>query len=216
MKELGGVRLAGKPAAPVSAQDRDLDLTWDLAARHLLLAWPLRDTSPGERAALLVAAQWLTMQFYGDAKLKPLTGMVLADANLSTPEGNFFCVSASLRPGAAWADVQQQVRSHLRRLTADAGELGQAPLLGRQLAFSLTQAPDLRAALAQFPRGTSPAMVEGNIGLQAGLNVHRYGAEREGLARMLSEISPAKVRQAAARLLAEAKGSVTAICPARE
>jgi hypothetical protein len=215
-KQLGGIQPQAKPASIANTHRGNLDLTWDLDARHLVLTWPMPDTTQDDYAALMVTAPWLTMQFFSDEKLKPLVGMVLADTDLSTPEGNFFYISASLRPSATFEGVQKQLRASLGRLTANAGGLNDIPMVSQQLAFSLTQVPDLDVLMSRAPLHVSRAMAEGSLGLRLCLNVHRYGPQREALAKKLLGISPEKVRQATAIFLAQEKGSVTTIRPIAE
>src|SRR2546430_6611920 len=104
-QKLGAIQSNAKPVAPLKAHPGNREMTWDLDARHLVLTWPIPSLDHADYPALLVAAQWLNMQFFGDEGLKQLTGMTLAGVDLTTPEGNFFFVSASLRPGATFAAV---------------------------------------------------------------------------------------------------------------
>src|SRR5205823_4954478 len=131
-----------KPVPPEQVRTGNLELTWDLDARHLVLTWPIpipwAFSSEADVAALMVGAQWLNMQFFSDAQLRQQTGQVLAGTDLVTPGGNFFYVSASLRPGAAFADVQKKIQIQVARLTAADTDLRQIPVVGRQLASSLT------------------------------------------------------------------------------
>ena len=212
-KQLGNLMSPAKSSSHGKARGGNLDLTWDLEARHLLLTWPIPDGTHDDYASLLVAAQWLTMQFYTDTSLRQLTGMVLADANLSTPEGNFFCVSASLRPGATFDAVRKLIRAQVSRLTTDTSDLKGIGMLGQQLAVSLTQVPDLDTLMSQTPPQVSRALAEGNLGLQMGMNVHRYGAHREELATQLAKISASQMRQVTAKYLAEEECSMTMIRP---
>jgi hypothetical protein len=161
----------------------------------------------------VAAAQWLNVQFFSDAPLKQQTGQVFAGTDLATPEGTFFYVSASLRPGTTFEEMQKKMQAQVARLIATGSDLAQIPSLGQQLAFSLTQVPDLDALGAQAPPGVSPAMMEGNAGLLLGLYVHRYGPQRETLAKKLSAVSASQARQAAAKYLTEEKRGVAAIQP---
>ncbi|MCY3024345.1 MAG: hypothetical protein NTW87_35665, partial [Planctomycetota bacterium] len=211
-KQLGGIKSLALPPPPVKTAAGNLDLTWDLDASHLILAWPLPDFGQEDYAALMAAAQWQTVQFCSDAELIQQTGRVFAGADLSTPEGNFFYVSASLRPGAAFAAVEKRLRACVSQWATNPSE--QIALFSKQVSFSLTYVPDPAALLAQPPPGVTPAMIECNAGLQACMNIHRYGQQREALARMLGDVTTAKVRQAAAKYLTEQKCSVCTIHPA--
>ena len=161
----------------------------------------------------MTAGQWLTIQYFRDAQLKKFTGFTLAGADLATPEGNFFYISASLRPGATFADVEKILRAPLQKLSDNKIDLPQLPMLGRQLASSLTDVPDPALMLRQIPPGMNPAMVEGNIGLAFAMNVHRYGAHREIMARHLATASSASIHSATAKHLAPAQGVICSIRP---
>jgi predicted Zn-dependent peptidase len=211
-KEIGKLTSRAQPAAPVVPRKDNLEVTWDLDARHLVLVWPVPDFSDDDYSQLMSAALWLSMQYFNDAQLKAQTGQVLAGADLATPEGNFFYVSASLRPGVAFAEVEKTLRVHLDRLSGNQMEAGQIGMLGKQLASSLAEVPNLAM---QAPPGMKASMVEANVGLFWGMNVHRYGSHREALARKLGNVSGASVQRAAGKLLLPTKGNVCTISPAK-
>ena len=213
-KHLGGIQSKAKPAAPAKRPAGNLDLTWDLEARHLVLTWPIPDFKHEDHAALMAAARSLTMRFQSDPVLDQQTGSVLAGVDLGTPEGRFFYISASLLPGAAFADVEKIIRALVRRLATNPND--EIPLLGQQLSFSLTSVADPAAFLAQAPPGMSPVMKEANAGLPVCMNVHRYGAQRELLARRLANLSAGKVQKAVANHLAQQACSVCTIRPVAE
>lgn len=218
-KQLGGLRsgpaATTAPPAPARAPTPgNLDLTWDLDARHILLTWPLPDAGTAEHAALTAASVWLNMRFFEDTALKPLTGMVACATDLTTPEGSFFCVSTALRPGAEADAVRKKLLATVGRLAAGGNDLKQLPMLGQQLAFQLTRVPDSAALAGSTPPGMKPAMVEANIGLQSGMHVQRFGAHREEEARHLSRLTATGVQQAAARFLTEAKCQTCTLQPA--
>jgi predicted Zn-dependent peptidase len=211
--QLGRLTSPAGPPTPVTPRTGKLEVTWDLDARHLLLIWPLPDFPDADFASLMVAGQWLTMQYFNDKELKKLTGQTFAGADLVAPEGNWFFISASLRPGASFADVEKVLRTQLSKLTDNPIDSFRLGMLGRQLASSLSVVPD--PALSQTPAGMTPAMLEANIGLAFGMNVHRYGGQRVTLARNLAKVSPAGIRGPVGKYLGEGKGSVCRIAPAR-
>src|SRR5882672_6442253 len=140
--------------------------------------------------------------------------MAFAGADLTTPEGSFFFISASLRPGADIELVRKAILKQVERLATSAGPSGQAALIGRQLAASLTDVPDSEGMKGQVPPGMSVAILEGNLGLQAGMHAHRYGDHRALLAQQLADVSPRKVQGAARRHLPADKAAICAIRPA--
>ena len=204
-EKLGAIQSRARPAPPVKTHPGDRDMTWDLKARHLVLTWPIPDADGADYPALMIAAQWLTMQFFSDEELKKLTGMVIAGADLVTPEGNFFYVSASLRPGASFEAVLEIIDRHLRQLAAGKGDSSLLPIIGKQMAESLTLLADLSAMKSQLPPNVSPAMLEMNLGLQWGMNEFRYGAHKAALAQTLATVEAAGVAKAMVQHLTDAK-----------
>ena len=215
-RQLGPVTSGARPVPRVTPRPGKLDVTWDLDARHLLLLWPLPDFADADFASLMAAAQWLNIQYFSDAQLKKLAGHTFAGTDLATPEGNFFYVSASLRPGATFSDVEKALRAPLQKLTSDQIASPQIPMLARQLAASLTDVPDPTPVLRQAPRGITPAMIEGNIGLAYAMNVHRYGPHRETLARNLAALSPATIQRAAHKHLTFTNTTICKITSAKQ
>jgi predicted Zn-dependent peptidase len=210
-KQIGALLLTGKPAPASKFAWTNLDLTWDLDARHLLLTWRIPDFRQPEHAALMMAAQWLTMQLAMDQDLKSQTGMAFAGADLATPEGNFFFASASLRLGTQVESVQAAILKKIESLATK--EIPQATMIGRQLAINLTEVPDPRSLKSQVPPGMSPAMLEGNLGLQMGLHEHRYAGHKSELAKALREVMPRKVQEAARTYLTIEKAAVCSLRP---
>jgi predicted Zn-dependent peptidase len=210
-KQLGGVRLPAKLTPASKVAWTNLDLTWDFDARHLLLTWRIPGFRQPEHAALMVAAQWLTMQLAMDQDLKSQTGMAFAGADLATPEGNFFFVSASLRPRAQVEAVRKAIMKQVAGLASK--EITQAAMIGRQLAANLTEVPDPQTLKSQLPPGMSPAMLEGNLGLQSGLHEHRYAGHKSELAKALREVTPRKVQEAARTFLTVEKAAACRLQP---
>jgi predicted Zn-dependent peptidase len=210
-RRLAAIHSDAKPAAPLKPPGGNLDLTWDLDARHLVLAWPIPEFKDENHAALMAAAYTLTMRFQSDPTLEQATGPVLARTDLTTPEGDWFYISAALRPEAVFAEVEKILRAHVRRLGANPNE--ELATIGRELAFSLTRAADSVALPSPLPPGLTPAIMEANVNLPYCLNVHRYGSQRESLARHLSRLSTSRVSQALAKYLGDSSCSVCTIHP---
>lgn len=204
-RELGGLRLRSVLSSAVKTTPQSLDLTWDLDARHLLVTWSIPDCRQEDHAALMVGGHCLNMLLASDPQVTQQAGMILAGSDLTTPEGDFFFVSASLRPGSTFADVCKAIQTHVGRLSSDASTLAQAPFIASQLAASLTTLPNSELIKAQLPPGISMAMVEGNLGLTLGMSEHRYGAHRPALARQLATVAAGKVQQAVRTHLAQEK-----------
>jgi predicted Zn-dependent peptidase len=213
-KQLGDLSLRSVLPLAVKPTPQSLDLTWDLDARHLLVTWPIPDCRQEDHAALMVAGQCLNMLLASDPQLTQQSGMVFAGSDLTTPEGDFFFVSASLRPGSTFAELRKSIQAHVARLSSDASTLAPAPLIASQLAASLTTLPDSELIKAQSPPGISMAMIEGNLGLQLGMSEHRYGAHRPVLARQLATVTAGKVQQAVQTYLAQEKCRVCTLAAA--
>ncbi len=211
-KQFSGVRFQSALAPASKTASINLDLTWDLDARHLLVTWPIPGFRQKHHAVLMVAAQALNMQLVSDADLKRQAGMVLAGADLAAPEGNFFFVSASLRPDADAAAVRKAILSQIEKLATNAGGVPVA-MIGRQLAANLTEISDPQRLKGQSPPGMSTAMVEANLGLQMGLQAHRYGNHRLQLGQQLAGVSPEEMQEAVRGYLSFDKAVVCTLRP---
>ena len=171
-KELGGLKLTGSDVAAVKLRDgaREFGVKWDLEARHFLMTWPIPDFRSEEYADLMVAAQGLNMRLNMDAELRKSFGMAVAGVDLATPEGTYFYVSASLRPGVSFEKARQSVVEKLKGLASDRELAGMSPEIGKQMASMMMEIPDAAVLKAQTPAGMSGGMMEGNVGLQLGSN----------------------------------------------
>jgi len=211
--ELGGIHSSARLAELAQVKRGSLAVVWDLPARHLLLTWPLGKTADSDYAALMVAGQWLTMRMSGDPALKATAGMALAGADLITAEGAYFYVSVPLKPEATFDGVQEKLNAHLRALRTDSAALAEVPMIAQQLAWSLNTVPSPAELQGQAPPNVSPAMLEANIGLQYGMNEHRYGPRRAALGKQLAALTAARVQAAAQKHLTEAKLTVCTLHP---
>jgi predicted Zn-dependent peptidase len=213
-RQLEEVRSEARPAQPVETSPGNRDVTWDLGARHLLITWPIPDADKEDYASLMVLGQLLTMRLFGDSALKSMSEGAMAGADLRTPEGAYFYISASLKQGAPAADVRQRLWNHVDELQKHTRSLGQARSIGGELALSLTRVPDPAPIQRQSPPGTTLAMIEGQLGLERGMFEFQYGPRLTGLAQRLSAIDATKVQQAALRYLKADQSSTYTIGPA--
>ena len=212
-EKLGTTSSQAKIAQPVKLHLGNRKMTWDLDARHLMLTWPIPAFAHDDYPALMVASQWLMMKLFMDAELKKLTGGVFAGADLVTPEGNNFFVSASIKREASFDDVRAKIEPHIETLRSGPTALLETAMIGPQLAYQLTNVMDPAIAKAQAPANVSAAMIEGNIGLQWGMREFQYGRHRDALAKGLAAVTAEKVHQAAVKYLAKEKCSVCSIEP---
>jgi len=213
-EELSSLAATGTRTLPVKLHPGNREMTWDLEARHLLMTWAIPRAGSADFPPLLAAAQWLNGRFFSDPDLKRLTGMTLAGADLTTSEGSFLYVSASLRRDAAFKDVQEKLEAHLRGLVSADGSPGMLPMLGQQLSENLTTVPDLKFLSGQLPPSVTPAMVEMNVGLQWGMNEFRYGPNKATVAKRLSTLRVEEVQRAAKTYLMDSNRTVITLRPA--
>jgi len=212
--ELAAVRSTARLESPVKLHPGNREMTWDLDARYVIIAWPIPGADSPDFAALLTEAQWLKFQMFDDPELKEMVGESSAGADLRTPEGQFYYLLASLRPVANVARVREKLM-HFAGLPGSLSdsELAVLPMFSFQLAESLQTLPDLASINAQMPAGISPKMVEGNIGLQWGMNEFRYGTNRSVLAKRLAELKASDIKRVAGNYLAASNASVTVLRP---
>jgi hypothetical protein len=85
--------------------------------------------------------------------------------------------------------------------------------MGQQFADSLTSVPDPAKLEALVGPNLTRAMIEGNIGLQYGMQEYYYGLHRRALAQKLAVTTAGQVRQAAQRWLAPEKGAACILRP---
>jgi predicted Zn-dependent peptidase len=204
---------AAPPALPPQSSAPEA-VTWDLQATHLVLVWPIPD-APAERfAALAGAGPWLSQQCSEDPELKANAGPVIAGTDLVTPKGTFLYVSAPLASGGDAGTVRAMIEEYVYRLSSGAVEVEQAAGLGRQLAEALVSIPDPVAVARQAPN-LDRGMVEGNLGLQYGMNEFRFGDQRETLTERLTHVTVEAVRRAAAEYVTPDRASLCILRPAQ-
>jgi predicted Zn-dependent peptidase len=211
--QFGTIRSKATPAAAVKLHFGKHEMTWDMDARHVVLTWPIPGRDKADFPALLVAAQRLNMEFFSDPKLQRLAGMTFAGADLRAPEGDFFYVSASLRPGSSFEEVLECLNKHLSGLCSSDADASWVPMFGQQQAEALASLPDPNSLKAQLPPNVSLDMLEGNAGLRWGMNEFRYGDEKAAIAKRLSELNPPAVNLAAKKYLLDSARSTITLQP---
>ena len=199
-------------ALPLHPGNRDM--TWDLDARHLLITWPAPGPFAKDHAALVVLGTWLNFQFGNDPELKKRVGMIVAGPHLATPEGSFFCVSASLRPDASFQQVRGRIGEHLAQVMAEKTDLKDVPVIGQQLANSITTIVDPASLKDQLPPEVTLAIVERNLGLQQGMHEFLFGDKKQAHAKELLAVSGKKLRDAVQTYLTIEKSSTITLRPA--
>jgi hypothetical protein len=84
-------------------------------------------------------------------------------------------------------------------------------MISGQLAESLSRVPNPQALKAKTPAHVSLAMIEGNLGMQFGMQEHRYGSRRGTLAKQVSDTSPERMREVVRKHLVTATAAVCAV-----
>lgn len=214
-EKLGAIASTGRLPDAEALAGRKSGITWDLPTRHLVSTWVIPDFDDADYAALYVAAALLQMRMFNDSSMKSLTGNVLAGADLTTPEGNFFFVNAVLQPGAEIDDARRAIEEQLLTLRKEES-LTQAASFAKQLSFQLRHVTDPVLAKRQAPANVSLAMIEGNIGLQWGMKEFRYGPFRPALAGNLTTLTTQDVQKAIDKYLSIEKRHTLTIRPAAE
>jgi predicted Zn-dependent peptidase len=211
----GALSFKGTLPPSVKKTYRGLDVGWDLDARHLLMAWPAPEFSHADYPALMVAALLLNQSLMMNASVQKDVGMIFAGADLSLPEGKFFYVSASLKQDATFEKMRAGILDGVHKLAAGLNEVSQASLVAGFLSKQFLEIPSLSDLKAQLPPGMELSMVEMNIGLQFGMNEHRYGNDRVALAHKIAQVKPDDVARVVAKYLADDKALPSAIQPAK-
>lgn len=212
-EKLGMLKSDAKTHEPIKLHGGNRKMTWDIDASHLVLTWPIPNFSANDYPAIMVASQWLMMKYFADPELKKMTGMVLAGADLAVPEGNFFYISASIKPEVSFDDVRKKIEPHLQRLRNTSAGSFELSMIGQQLSYQMSNLMDPAIAKSQAAANISDAMIEGNIGLQWSMHDFRYGRRRKLLARRLAAVTPSQVNQVAGKYLTTDKCSACTLRP---
>jgi predicted Zn-dependent peptidase len=212
-EQLAAVKLRATAAPRAKLHLGNREMTWDFDARHLVLAWPIPKCEAKDFPPLLIAAQRLNMQFFSDAELKKQTGMVFAGADLRTPEGNFFYVSASLRQGSSFKEIHEKISGFVRQLAASGQDLSWVPMFAQQQAQMLTSLPNPALLRSQLPPSMTESMLEMNAGLQWGMNEFRYGSSKSLLVKGLAELKGESFGQVVKKYLLDTPCSATTLQP---
>jgi len=212
-EKFAAIESEAKTPAPVELHPGHHEVTWDLNARHLVLTWPIPDFNKRHYSGLMATGHLLTVKFFSEPKLKKLAGMVFAGADLMTPEGSFFYISASVRPEASFENVCKRLQEQLAPLRSGSANPMEVTMIGQQLCYQLTKLTDPAAVMAQAPANMTEAMVEANIGLQRGMHDFRYGRHRSSLGKSLATVTAEQVRHVVRQYLRANKCSTCAIRP---
>ena len=214
-RRLGGIKsIARTLPAATSAPPRSKRqaAAWDLDATHYIETYPIPKPDHKDYAAVRVAAALLGQVLFTDPAIKQSTGMVLCGADLITPEGAYFYVSASVRPGADVEKVRRQIERQLGRLKQPDSKV-RTSMVAAALSRQASAPTDPAAAMRYKPAHLTEAMMLANIGLQWGLLEFQYGKTLPALGRALSGVSAADVASVARKYLSSGKRSTVILTP---
>ncbi|MHC4603518.1 MAG: M16 family metallopeptidase [Planctomycetota bacterium] len=212
-EKLGMLKSDAKTHEPIKLNHGSHKMTWGLDASHLVLTWPIPNFSHNDYPALMVASRWLMMKCFSDSELKQMTGMVMAGADLTVPEGNFFYISASIKPEVSFNDVREKIERHLQPLRSASAGPFELSMIGRQLSYQMSNLMDPAIAKAQSTANLSDAMIEGDIGFRWAMHDFHYGRRRKLLARKLAAVTPSQVNQVVGKYLTADKCSACTLRP---
>jgi len=176
--------------------------TWDLAARHLMLTWPIpshADDLP-THAALTTLARLLMFQLAQDADLQKQLGPILVAPDLACPESNYFSISATLRPGSDFTAARTAILNRLAALAT----ANDSPIPLEQLSPLLVQELDLHDAAelrAQVPAQMTDGMIEAQLALTWATSEYRFRPHRTDLQNALRAVTFDQIQQSIAKRL---------------
>jgi len=115
----GAIPRAAKPAmvAPEPPPPGTKVAHWDVATRHLLIAWPTPPSTTPDHAAMTLGAAALGPRLANGPAIHPLARL----PDVSTEVPGFFLINATLRPGADPAALQARLLDQVRDLTTAEG-----------------------------------------------------------------------------------------------
>ena len=211
---LGPVKSEAKPPDAKRVEPGHLEASWDLSARHVLLAWPIPgpDVKPADHAAMMMLCRLTWMQLAQDAQLGIQFGPLLLGTDLRCPESSYFYISAAVRECEKPAHVLSE------RATRTFAELKNLPpffisQIAQQLIAEM-DAQDPAVLRAQVPASMKSGMIEAQTALTWGTAEYRLGARRAEIVKALRGVTSARLQQLAAEHLNEQRCSSLELGPA--
>ncbi len=206
----GAIPRAVGPAqeAPPPLKPGRIAATWDLRARHLLIAWPAPPASDPDHPALTVASLVLTQRLFTDPDIGSLTKF----PSVSNDANGCFLINAYVLPGADAASLEAKILDRVGKLSGPGAPtfLEVAPMrgaAGQMLGF-------VDVDTIQLPPGASRSMVRANVELQRLVKELSWGDPASYKAR-IDAVDARAVRDAAARHLDPARATVVRLGPGR-
>lgn len=185
-----------------------LDATWDLRARHLLLAWPAPPASDPDHPALTVAAQVLTQRLFTDPDVASLARLPF----VSNDADGLLLINAYVRPGADAEALEARILDRVGKLS------GQGAPTDAEVAQVLAAVGQMLGSVdvdaIALPPGMSRSLVRANVELQRLVKESSWGDPSSYKARV-DAVGARAVRDAAARYFAPSKATIVRLGPGR-
>jgi len=105
------------PATRPGLKAAHLSATWDLATRHLFLAWPAPPASGPDHPALTLAAALLNENLISDPQIAPLVTFPQAVNEVA----GVFYIDVPVKPGTDFEALERKVLDHVVRLSKREG-----------------------------------------------------------------------------------------------
>lgn len=194
--------------APPTLKPGRLTASWDLRARHLLLAWPAPPAADRDHPALTVASLALTQRLFTDPDITALAKLPF----VSNDADGCFLINAYVRPGADVAMLEAKILDRVGKLSGQGAptEAEVAALrasVGQMLGF-------VDGDTIPLPPGMSRTLARANVELQRLLKELSWGDPASYKAR-IDALDARAVRDAAARHLDPKAATVVRLGPAR-
>jgi predicted Zn-dependent peptidase len=176
--------------------------TWDVAARHVLVAWPTPAATDADHPALSLAAGLLMTQMFADAAVPKLTDMPI----VSNDSDGVFLVNVQLKDRADAAEATKAIHAQVAKLAA-------AKTLNPEYARRLYQPADVKQLdTFPLPKHITRAMALANLELQPAMRSLAWG-DAAAYRKRLGEVTADAVRAAIGKHLTETAACVVTVSP---
>ena len=197
--QFGGIKkqAAGK-RPPLTAGTHAV--TWDVAGRHLMLAWPTPDPTHADHPALTLAAGQLTVQLFSDAAVRKLIDQPI----VSNDADGLFLVNVRLQGGADEGEAKKAVLEQVAKLTA---------VKSLNFARQMFQPPDRKQLdTVTLPKHITRTMALTNLELQPAMRSLTWG-DAAAYQKRLGEVTVESFGKAVGQHLTEKAACVVVVSP---
>jgi predicted Zn-dependent peptidase len=180
--------------------------TWDVATRHVFLAWPVPAPAERDHAALTLASLLLMQRLALDPQVSALTTVPMA----SNEGDGFFLVSAQAKPDADLGALEAKLLEHVGRM-AKRDALAEAEVL-QVRAFLPQMMGDVDLDTIPLPPNVTKMMARGNVELQRMTREIAWG-DLSAYAKRARAVDGKAIRAAVGRHLDPAKATIVRLEP---